>query len=707
MNIVKIKDIILDTTSGLTESQCDLFNSKFRGKYVHAVDWTFCIPLEDITNEEVVRLSREFCSFSKAEETKPTEQSPLYSLAPEVGNWNICTSLPSDLSKYEFLISYCKGDGSGAIVRGFNTTYLDVEKVSEGFSGSMVEGNGKSLKLVAPALSMVFKIEAGVENKYYIYHEVEGEDGEVTKMYLGNNSSGNILYGEKSNDSLWDLNFLDLSSNGSVTMTCGSSSKNILMYNTSSPRMKCYAESSASTSSSMKMDISLYMRLAEIPKEEPVLYFDVEEIRTYLGEKIISTPIYNPFGVSLTYTSDNTDVAIVEEDGTVRLVGVGECNIICTSEETDIYTSVETSYHLVVRADKVDSEYSFTIQDSDISCEVGDVLVNPAVTPYDDVEYQETHYVSDDPSVATVNEEGIVNIKKEGIAEIHFLGIESEKYNDTDIYYTIQATYNPIREYDWLLYDLLIPYIEVEITEDINNVNKYICLNKFVSDDDITIDELKSFRTWLADNVLYLSSELDDKTTHMLNYYVNEMDDDVCKYLQMFGTSNIQFLSTSSGCGCNKTSGYTSISPTIAQTVPTKHVCGCGDNSSLYNLGNVNLCDPLVVYRKNIYTKMVEVFSNIEFWLQFDKDFISEFKKYIDNIVRANFTLTTSEYISSYVDCNCLSEKDLEQKKNVEILNNLSKSLEFISNEDVVGHKNFINESLLSWSSMLYEKMRW
>ena len=253
----------------------------------------------------------------------------------------------------------------------------------------------------------------------------------------------------------------------------------------------------------------------------------------------------------------------------------------------------------------------------------------------------------------------------------------------------------------------LLDFIDFEETERINNINKYIYLNKFVSDNDITIGELKRFRTWLAENVLDLSSELDDKTTHMLHYYANEMDDDVCKYLQMFGISDIQFTSTSSECGCNKTSGYNKMSSTIAQTTTSQCTCGCKDNSSLYNLENINLCDPLVVYRKNVYTKMVEVFSNIEFWLQFDKDFIDEFKKYIDNIIRANFTLTISEYISSYVDCNCLSEKDLEQKKNIDILNNLSKSLEFISNEDVAGHKNFINDTLLSWSSMLYEKMRW
>lgn len=238
---------------------------------------------------------------------------------------------------------------------------------------------------------------------------------------------------------------------------------------------------------------------------------------------------------------------------------------------------------------------------------------------------------------------------------------------------------------DDIIYDSvssLLEFIDFDETERVNSINKYIYLNKFVSDDDITIDELKRFRTWLAENLLDISSDLDEKTTHMLQYYVDEMNDDTYRRLQMFGSTDVQLSIVNTSCGCT-------------------------NNSSLYQLGGVNVCDPLSIYKKNIYTYMVSIFSDIEFWKKFSITFIKEFKRYIDGIIKNNFTLTTSSYVTNYADCSCLNEKDVEQRNNISILNNLSKSLEYFINDDLVGHRNFISDALISWSSMLYERMRW
>lgn len=722
MNIVKLKNIKLDTSSGLTEKQCELFNSKFSGKYVHAIDWTFCVPIEDITNEEVIRISRELCCYNNSNNTlqrsiETSLQSSLYSIAPNEGSWKICTSLPSDLSKYEFLITYCSGDTSGAVVAGFNegSAYLSTTKTGVVFSGDKTEGGtivinnknivvgGKYSTLITPSDSMVFKIKSkGIaENKYYIYHE-------GSNSYLGNDGSGNVLFTAYDKDLdpnyLHTLNFLTGALSGVVNITCRDESKNTLMYNTSSPRMKWYASSSAS--SSMRTDLTLYMRLAETPKEEPVLYFDNEEVKTYLNDKTITNPIYNPFEVSLTYTSTDESIATVDENGLVTLVGVGECDIICVSEESDIYASIETSYHLIVRPDKIDSEYYFTNPDSIISCNVGDSISNPAISPYDDINYSKVMYISDDPSVAEVDQEGNVTILKEGVAEIHFVGVDSELYKDVDIYYTIQSTYNPIKEYDWLEYDLLLPYVDVESTMEANNLDQYLIYNSIELDDDIVIEELKRFRTWLAESLLKMPIS-EDKINSMLNYYANEMNDDVCKQLLTFGSTDIQLTTLDTSCGCGAVSSYVTNKVSVVNNSITKHTCGCMDNSSLYQLGNVNICDPLSIYRKNVYAYMVQTFSNIDFWIKFRGVFIEEFKRYIDGIIRNNFTLTTSSYVSTYVDCGCLNERDIEQKNNVSILNSLSKTLEYIINDDINGHKNFISDTLYKWSSLLYEKMRW
>lgn len=59
MNIVKFKDIIITPEeSGLTQEQCDLFNEKFHGKYVHCIDWSYVIPIEEMTESDAINVSR-------------------------------------------------------------------------------------------------------------------------------------------------------------------------------------------------------------------------------------------------------------------------------------------------------------------------------------------------------------------------------------------------------------------------------------------------------------------------------------------------------------------------------------------------------------------------------------------------------------------------------------------------------------------------
>ena len=40
MNIVKLKDIILDESCGLSPEKIELFNTQFKGRYVHCINWT-------------------------------------------------------------------------------------------------------------------------------------------------------------------------------------------------------------------------------------------------------------------------------------------------------------------------------------------------------------------------------------------------------------------------------------------------------------------------------------------------------------------------------------------------------------------------------------------------------------------------------------------------------------------------------------------
>ena len=268
-------------------------------------------------------------------------------------------------------------------------------------------------------------------------------------------------------------------------------------------------------------------------------------------------------------------------------------------------------------------------------------------------------------------------------------------YDYVNIEEDINELFNSNIEYlDTYNYELVMKdYVDIEETDLINNSNRYKTKNNFVPDPDITLEELKAFRTWLATNLLDLGKDyLNDKSKHVLNYYKNNMYDETIKILSPdnFGSPIIEFNIETTNCGC----------------------CGDSNLSSLYNT-SINTCDPIMIYKNNLYNEMVKMFSNIDFWIQkdklehliFSKEFLIDFKLYIDNIIKVGLPLYKSDFISTFIDCTCkvIDETD----KYTDILNKLSISLDYIINNDIESHKNYIYSALHDWSSLLYEQMYW
>ncbi len=290
---------------------------------------------------------------------------------------------------------------------------------------------------------------------------------------------------------------------------------------------------------------------------------------------------------------------------------------------------------------------------------------------------------------------------------------------DISVEQYVEISRNPalIEDISYLLYDDVVEYTDAERTENANSITYFVAANQYTTDQDITIDELKKFRTWLATYLLAFDQGSDDEqdhnlyddnTTHMLQYYAGGMYDDIIKYLSAFDSPLVALSSNVSACGCNGigTVGGLVTQKYIQQNILSKNNCGC-DTSAIQGNYSLSTCDPVMIYRKNIYVFMVETFSKIDFWMQFTPLFIADFKKYIDNIISNNLSLTTSQFVSAFADCGCLSQADAEQQKNQAILKDLSKSLQYIIDNEVSGHKNFIANSLTQWSSLLYENMYW
>jgi len=231
--------------------------------------------------------------------------------------------------------------------------------------------------------------------------------------------------------------------------------------------------------------------------------------------------------------------------------------------------------------------------------------------------------------------------------------------------------------------------IDIARTEAINSVAKYIEFNAFNPDSEgLTVEQVKMFRTWLATTLYgFLNNGTTEyETLEMLNYYKNEMTDDTIKHLSYFSSSaSSQILSTATAttCSCQKTS------------------------SALLTLSGASVCDPIALYKKAIYEYMVKVFSDISFWTEREDEFLIEFKRYIDAIIKLDLPLTSSSYVNELYDCNCLTIPDSVQERMMAILKNLSTALGYMINDEVSGHKNFIGDTLYNWSAKLYEIMRW
>ena len=234
---------------------------------------------------------------------------------------------------------------------------------------------------------------------------------------------------------------------------------------------------------------------------------------------------------------------------------------------------------------------------------------------------------------------------------------------------------------DFIKLDTYKDYIDLDETTRVNDNTLYIEKNKFTPDDDITLEELKMFRTWLA-RTIYNIYVLESDIKLAMNYYANEMYDDTVKNLILSSPNSTQvaLTSVSKGCSC------------------------CQDSYSVLYNSELSTCDPVYFYRKNLYGIMVKNFSDLSFWLG-KLDVCKEMKKYIDNIIKMRFPLSESEYLSTFADCQCLNNDS--QERYMSILKNLSSCLEMIVDGTYTGSKNFISETLNQWASLLYENMRW
>ena len=238
------------------------------------------------------------------------------------------------------------------------------------------------------------------------------------------------------------------------------------------------------------------------------------------------------------------------------------------------------------------------------------------------------------------------------------------------------------------MYDFAQVYIDHDVTEIINSIATYKTSNEYITDADIDLQKIRRFRTWLAEELLKLNTNIDggylnivsENVIHMLEFYKNDMYNEIVKYLTTFGPENaFQNTSMATGCSC------------------------CNGSSTLSTLSGSFTCNALDIYIKNIHNLMVQTFENVNFWKNYNKDFIILFKKYIDNIITTGLVVNKSSKNVLYATCNC----NTSTYETTYMLRNLSEALGYIINEDITAHLNFINSALHEWAENLYDEMSW
>ena len=682
MNIAKIKDIALETSDILTEQQIALFNEKFRDRYVHVVNWTYAIPLEGTSLDEIVSLSQNLTYNDKVPSSTENEIATYDGEGTQVVQeivdpWEICTALPENLSNCSFVLSW-NNAASGVAMGQCDSAkqYLDTVEITES-AGNL---NDKYRYINVGSNAMVFTIEKR-DSGYVITHQQKNASGDTVVHYLMNNS-GNMVCSEtfNANYGYWTFEF----NGSSVQMHTNTGSKQYLAYNSLQPKIKGY---NLSSTSGINFDLSLYKKEETFSKEEPDIYFENAEVTKYVNDKPF-TITYKGVEVDGIYVSDDDSVAEVDNNGKVTVKSVGETKIIFMSEETDLYLSKTIEYTLKIVPFVPDPELYWTPDTPEMKdAIVDDKFAYLCRSAYDDFNGTIT-YESSSPKIASVDEEGNVTALSEGKTVITAKSSGTTDYKDSQISYTVVVKKNPVRRYEWIAYSDLVALdtIDVKETENINAIGKYEEYNKFSpSESDLTLEDVMKFRTWLAETLYtVLGSAADYEASEMLNYYRNEMYDDTIKHLEHFYIKTNNILSTT-----------------------TKHSCSCQNTQSVTLDLSGSACDSVALYRKAMYNTMVNTFSDITFWTERESVLIEEIKKYVDYIIKKNLPLYSSQYVSDLYDCSCLNDANSQQERMIEILKNLSKAFGYIIEEKVTGNKNMIVDTLNQWATYLYEQMRW
>ena len=264
----------------------------------------------------------------------------------------------SDLESGKRYIIACgsKAKASGKYVKSGNSSYL---------SSVDVEVDGDVITIEDDSDAQIFTL-TGSGSSWSIYNETNG--------YLYATSAKKVAFQTSEPSDKWELStdnsgvIMSYTRSGWIYDTnCGT-----MLYNASQPRFTTYT----SDPSSSMIYANLYMEYVKPQKQDVTMTFSDTEATATIGRDFTApTLTISPEGLAVTYSSSDTDVATVDNTGTVTLVGAGTTTITATFAGNDSYNPGSASYTLTVEEGSIVTLGQYVLVSKISQIQAGDEVI--------------------------------------------------------------------------------------------------------------------------------------------------------------------------------------------------------------------------------------------------------------------------------------------------------------------------------------------
>jgi hypothetical protein len=167
-----------------------------------------------------------------------------------------------------------------------------------------------------------------------------------------------------------------------------------------------------------------------------------------IGEPVELPNLSNPFGLPVEWISSNEEVATVDQNGVVTLLGPGETEIWVVFKGNAVYEPVSTRFKLTVvqkPAEKSGTGLAFYLGDLQVdeaSAKIGEPLELPRLSnPFS----LEVDWLSSNEEVATVDKHGKVTLVGPGVTEIWIIFKGNDQFDSVAAMYRLTVEGEPVK----------------------------------------------------------------------------------------------------------------------------------------------------------------------------------------------------------------------------------------------------------------------